>query len=397
MAPALVAQGSFSPPLGDPVSGSLYSESNQGGPSSSLAPGDNNLQNPYLRSGINDPLGFLIEGSGLSPYLPANGAAYSLPASDLISPILTDPLAAVHLSEYRSNRALMSGASATSTATARLAFATSSAHAAGSRTGGTLASSFGSGSMLVPFAAGSLAASHNGPPGGAASGFIDPNAVLSATTSKSMTGAAPLTGTGGASSLSSPGYAPFNPDVLAGGVAPPIGAEPSGQLASGSGAADGSDALASPVPSGIIGPTPGALASVSESGTASASGFADSTMGTAGLPSQSPAFTPSPLLSGFYSGLNGSPFASVSGAGSSFLHPSLHAGLSTGRGVAAAPVNVHELARRARSHAMIANPNTPLPSAFEMRHLERAYSQQRSGRGRRPNRYSTLQGSSSGH
>ena len=131
------------------------------------------------------------------------------------------------------------------------------------------------------------------------------------------------------------------------------------------------------MPAGPAAGTPFPILSVAIS---SPTGFEDSTLGTAGLPSETAGPPSSPLLSS-RGGEGGSPFPSLSGDMTSFLHPSLrHVGTGqASRASTLSPAAIHEQARRYRLQQMIENPGAPIPSAFEQRRMERAYIAKHSG------------------
>jgi hypothetical protein len=373
---------SLSEPLSGPIGQPIYSQSNLTGPSNSLIPGDNNLTNPYIRNGVSDPLGFLIESSSMSPYAPEQSIILSYPDTEVHSDLVNDSTVAARFSEYRDNRLLMSGAGANTLRTGRAAAVGSglSASVAGGSGGAAASSAFSRVGMLAPFAAGSssLAARQSGMSGNAT--FSDPNAVVALLTSSSalsglqggMAGASGPTGDTGYSGMDSS-------NAGASGVI-----DPNADTMSMSLSAIPLEALVPPATSPAYGPAPGGIFPDVSSSMQSATGFQDSTMGTAGLPAQSEASDVSPLLSSRSDSISG-PFADMSSEATHFLSPTL---VVRSEGIAGADstetgqvsgVSLDELKRKARLHALIYNPGAPLPSPFEERAMEKAYLRQQSG------------------
>lgn len=364
------AQGvSLSEPLSAPIGAPIYSESELTGPSSSLVPGDNNLTNPYIRTGISDPLGFLIESTLMTPYAPEQALAYSYPDADVHSDLVNDSTVAARFSEYRDNRLLMSGAGASALRSGRAVAAGTLSRQAGASAGGAASSASSRVGVLAPFAAGSsaLAAQQSAV---ANPGFIDPNAMVAALTSSAALGGVSSmtadTANPGATSANDTGtVAAGVPDPNADTMSISLSAIPLG-------------AMVPPATSQPYGPSPGELFPNVSFATQSATGFQDSTMGTADLPVERAESDTSPLLSPRADSTSG-PFTDVSSEQAEFLNPTLLTGADMDETGIESTVPLSELKRQARLHAMINNPGTPLPSPFEERAMEKAYLQQLHG------------------
>lgn len=369
--PAARAQEPLSPPivgtLGDPI----YAESTQNGPSTSLIEGDNSLTNPFVRRGISDPLGFLIETGSMSPFLlltTVNGSVNPY----LQTQIINDSTIAERLSEYRENRLLMSSAGSVSLLHGRAAgVGVTASGSARPQTNASSTLAFGGGSTRALFAAGSSGLAPRQTEG--AAGVIDPNAMLAANTSST------------ALSLLQSG-----PSISSGAAASGASIDTGDSSASSVGAINFPLSMpmgaSVPPPTGTAtGPQPGSIFPNPSFPVPSSTGFMDATRGTAGLvtegqgndglhslaPRADPADSPFRAL-----GIPG---------GTGFLNPSLQGGDSGGTLQLGAGQDVKEFARKARLHAMIYNPGAAPPNAFEERKIERDYKRQSSGR--RASRY----------
>ncbi len=367
-APAAHAQDSLSPSLSGSIGDPIYSESTQTGPSSSLVQGDTNLTNSYLRTGISDPLNFLIESGFMSPYAPEGALVSSYAYADVTEQVVNDSTVAERFSDYRNNRVLMSGAGGRSTLAARAALAGSTGSGRSGTGGGNPAlGAFSGVSMRAPFAAGSSALATGQPGAMGADSLVDANAALVAAAS------------------------PTAADVQANAAAG------SSSAASSSAAADtaalqaleyGASNLGVPPPnSTALGPAPGEVFPDVSAASSAANGFPDSTMGTAGLPgAESESRYARPMLAEGQE--RGNPFPGVSEETSSFLHPSLAGPGSTaveGREAGSKVASISDITRRARLHAMIYTPSA-IPSAFQQRAMVRDYERKQ----RQPRRRSTL-------
>ncbi len=368
--------------LSDPVSGSIYTENSQYGPSTSIVVGANNLGTPYLHIGISDPLEYLLESGDMTP-LPAGGQMVGGYAdTGVLSEVPNDSTVAERFSEYQANFGRMSGAGARSMAAAHAQAASSGPGRSSMIAGGSGGFSGGGSarlSALAPFAAGSngLANSRDlsvlggqAVSAGAAPADI-PGLSVPAMESE---GAAP--GSVGGSGVSSDGAA--------------SGSISSGAALQSAGSA-GAGLLVGPATQNPLGQQPGSIFPDLSSSSSAGSGFPDSTMGTAGLASDSQLSLPSPLLSGKFSGVL-SPFRSISGEETRYLNPSLSApppaaGASAAPGAsddsgAGAGMSMSELRRKARLKAMVDHPNDPLPSPFQQREIEKDYLRQTRNGGR---------------
>ena len=381
----LVSPALAQEPLSGPVSGSLsdpiYQESNQTGPSTFLFLGDNSLQNPYIRTGISDPLGYLIESGDMSPFVAGGELNDNYADSDARSQVQTDSTLTERFSEYRDNHALMGGAGSSSILAARASSAGSSnaARTSGATAPGAAASAFSAITMRAPFAAGSMASRQAASATGG-NGFLDPNMLVAAASSSSaLSGGQMGSGPGGSIGASTdvPGATIYSADAtgaISDVFATTVGGMP-GEI---------------PVPPAngtVAGPAAGEVfpdvSMVMPSGT----GFPDSTMGTAGPPMERLDTSSSPL-SASWAGSSDSPFRSLNSPTSRFLEPSLAGGEGdasggmAGGGESAGPggMSFSEVRRKARLHAMIYNPGGEMPSPFEQRAMERAYRKQNSGR-----------------
>jgi len=359
---------SLSAPLSAPIGQSIYSENDLTGPSNTLIPGDNNLTNPYIRSGISDPLGFLIESNLMSPYTPEQSYSVSYPDTEVHSDLVNDSTVAARFSEYRDNRLLMSGAGASALRTGRASAAGATlARQAGASAGGAASSAFSRAGVLAPFAAGSSALASRQPAAlGADPAFVDPNAVVA-----TLSSSAALSGV---SSPAGDAAAASGADTVMGGITSGV-LDPNASTMSMSFSAIPLGALVPPATSLPYGPSPGGLFPNVSLATQSATGFPDSTMDTAGLPSQSEGNERSPLLSSFADSTS-SPFKDLGSETTQFLTPTLLVGSDAAGTNAASAVPLAELKRQARLHAMIYNPGSPLPSPFEERAMEKAYLRQ---------------------
>jgi hypothetical protein len=377
------AQDSLSAPLSPAIGDPVYSESLQTGPSTSLIPGGSNLTNPYLRLGISDPLGFLIESGFMSPYAPDGSMVTSYADADVRNAIENNSIVAERVSDYHNNHSFMSGAGSGSTLTGQAGAAGRTLSGrTGSREAGAAADAFGRVAVLAPFASGSslLGVRQAGLQG--VDTFIDPNAVVAASTSS-----AALSGIEGDPSSTSMGTsmsAPSStasPSVMQSDFSTTMDAASRPLVTSMTTSAPG---LIVPTPAGtIFGAAPGGIFPDVGLSMASTTGFQDSTMGTAGLPYGEPD-RPSPLLSGKVNSV-GTAFPEMSAETTHFLTPSIFAAapIATPGLEQSAPLS--EIARKARLHAMIYNPASSLPSPFEQRAMERAYERQKnSHRTRRP-------------
>ncbi len=376
------AQESLSPPISGSVSDPIYSESTQNGPSSSLVEGDNTLTNPYNRQGTSDPLAFLIESSLMSPY-PLSSTVNGYVDSFVQTQVVNDSTVAERFSEYRENHLLMSGTGSTSLLHGRASAAGRIASGSNPRASGSAMQGFAGLSTRASFAAGSSGLAVT-PGESSPSSFVDPNALLAAANSSAVLNSSTALDGGqgealGSATVSSQGSQP--------------GMQSAGAMtasAATSMAASASLPISSvvPPPTGIpSGPEPGSIfPDISVSGPSS-TGFVDTTMGTAGLlsDSQSSGMARTPLLR---EDPPASPFRTLSTGGASFLNPSLLQLSTAGTEQRLSGTPVSELARRARLHAMIYNPGAPLPSAFVTRKMERDYL--RKGSGRRPSRYPAI-------
>jgi hypothetical protein len=353
---------SLSGPLSGAIGNSLYSESVQTGPSSTLIPGANSLLNPYMRSDVSDPLGYLIESGDLSPYRPEGALISNYADAEAPNAVLNDATVASRFGEYRNNHLLMSGAGAASLRTG-----TAPAAGAGpgvlSRRARDASSSFSGAASLAPFAAGSSALAQQ--PGlSGLGGAINPSASVMSAASPSGGGAEAAGGQGDAAGGS--------PAVYGSGVGVLTSEVP--EVAEATSSMDASTAtglVMRPPNTTVIGPAPGGVfPDVAFSGQAS-NGFPDSTMGTAGVKYETDPVETSPLQLPEPEGTKG-PFQDFSSETTQFLNPSLYSKASPGLESGGSQVSLEELKRRARRTAML-SPNATMPSPFDERSIERTY------------------------
>ena len=398
---------SLSPPLSDPISSSIYDESAVTGPSSNLIPGSADLTRPFIREGISDPLGYLIETGDMSPY-PAGGGLVDSYVNDVVrAEVLNDSTAASRFSEYRNNRLLMAGAGAMNTPTGRTSAAGGTlstfnygAHPAGSGSSrGSLGQSFLAGSSMAARGGGAAAMGGDG-------SFLDPNALAAASLSSSPSslGGQPESSTGATAGVGSDMDADASSSSASGApmgaLPPPSGSGFDGQLL-GTSAMDTASGMGSAASGGssetLVGPRPGSLFPDVSQSSSSGTGFQDSTMGTAGLPYQQDGPGTSPLA---YShlGLAASPFPDMSGETTSFLHPSLTSRQGISGRAPSVEALLRESVRKARMQALISGRQVTLPSPFEQRAMERAFlAKHRGGQQRRPSRIPSVVPQSNGN
>jgi hypothetical protein len=360
-------------------------------------PGDNNLLNPYLRTDISDPLGYLIESGEMSPYQPEDVLVSNYADAQVQNLVLNDSTVAARFSEYRNNRVLMSGAGADSLPSGRVNAAGSGVVSASNTRALGASASFSGVTALAPFAAGSSALAHQSASSGM-SGFDDPNAlVMAATSSATLSRMQGDVATGGADTTASAGLVSGGSEGAAFGDAPVVYGAGVGELTTqmpGADAATFSALASAPVgllvrapDSTVIGPAPGEVFPDVSMAIQSTTGFPDSTMGTAGIKYQTETPEISPLEQPPMEFAQ-SPFPGLSSESTEFLHPTLFPPLDEQEqtGSPEPPMSLDEFKRKAKLKAMIDSPGTPLPSPFEERALERAYLEGKRSH-RKPSRY----------
>ncbi len=355
--------------IGTPLSGSLadpiYAENDLTGPSSSLFQGSNNLYSPYLRTGVSDPLDFLIESSFLSPYNLGGSLVGGYEADPYVaSQIIADTTVAARFSEYQNNRYLMSGTAATGSLTGRAAAAGALLQGArGSAMTAAAAGSFGSLAVRAPFAAGSSLPAGRPSALSASGTFADPNAMVSALTSPSTLNSMQ----GGTSGTAYGAVAGSSPDTSSSAE---LGTTPG--VSSGMFASTPVGTLVPAPNSTASGPGPGSVFPDTTVAMSSSGSFQDSTKGTAGLPAEVQEVSTSPLASS-RAGSEQAPFPNRSGEETSMLNPTLSVA-NPYSGEDEGTPSLSEATRKARLHAMIYNPRgTPLPSPFEQRAIQKEF------------------------